>query len=57
MTMNILTTSDVVKYSLSPHPLLNTPPTFDKKLDYKGDTHEETPDSSTKYTNWLIGCE
>ena len=36
---------------VSPHPLLNTPPTFDNKQDYKGDTHDETPDSSTKYTN------
>ena len=35
----------------TPHPLLNTPPTFDNKRDYKGDTHDETPDSSTKYTN------
>ena len=33
------------------HPLLNTPPQFDNKRDYKGDTHDETPDSSTKYTN------
>ena len=33
------------------HPLLDTPPKFDNKRDYKGDTHDETPDSSTKYTN------
>ena len=38
---------------VSPHPLLNTPPPFDNKRDYKGDTHDETPDSSTKYTNVL----
>ena len=36
---------------VTPHPLLKTPPTFDNKRDYKGDTHDETPDSSTKYTN------
>ena len=36
---------------VTPHPLLKTPPTFDNKRDYKGDTHNETPDSSTKYTN------
>ena len=36
---------------VSPHPLLNTPPQFYNKRDYKGDTHDETPDSSTKYTN------
>ena len=33
---------------VSPHPLLNTPPQFDNKRDYKGDTHDETPDSSKK---------
>ena len=26
------------------HPLLDTPPKFDNKRDYKGDTHDETPD-------------
>ena len=36
---------------VTPHPLLKTPPPFDNKRDYKGDTHDETPDSSTKYTN------
>ena len=36
---------------ISPYPLLNTPPPFDNKRDYKGDTHDESPDSSTKYTN------
>ena len=36
---------------VSPQPLLNTPPQFDNKRDYKGDTHDEKPDSSTKYTN------
>ena len=36
---------------VSPHPLLNTPPQFDNKRDYKGDTHNEIPDSSKKYTN------
>ena len=35
------------------HPLLKTTPTFDNKLDYKGDTHDETPDSSSKYTNFF----
>ena len=39
--------------SVSPHPLLDTPPKFDNKRDYKGDTHDETPDSSKKYTNVL----
>ena len=38
---------------VSPHPLLNTTPQFDNKRDYKGDTHDETPGSSTKYTNVL----
>ena len=28
-----------------PHPLLDTPPKFDNKRDYKGDTHDETTDS------------
>ena len=36
---------------VTPNPLLKTPPTFDNKRDYKGDTHDEKPDSSTKYTN------
>ena len=36
---------------VSPHPLLNTPPQFDNKRDYNGDTLDDTPDSSTKYTN------
>ena len=36
---------------VTPHPLLKTPPTFDNKRDYKGDTHDETPGSSKKYTN------
>ena len=35
---------------VSPHPLLNTLPQFDIQRDYKGDTHSETPESSTKYT-------
>ena len=34
-----------------PHPRLNTPSPFDNKRDYKVDTHNETPDSSSKYTN------
>ena len=38
---------------VSPHPLLNTTPQFDNKRYYKGDTHDKTPDSSTKYTNVL----
>ena len=36
---------------VTPHPLLKTTPPFDNKRDYKGDTHDETPDSSTKDTN------
>ena len=38
---------------LTPHLLLKTPPTFNNKRYYKGDTHEETLDSSTKDTNVL----
>ena len=30
---------------------LMTPPKYINKRDYKGDTHDETPDSSTKDTN------
>ena len=30
---------------LSPHPFLETPPEFYNKRDYKGDTHDDTPDS------------
>ena len=37
---------------VTPHPLLKTPPPFDNKRDYKGDTYDETPDSSTKETNF-----
>ena len=36
---------------VTPHSLLNTPPPSDNNQDYKGDTHDETPDSSTKDTN------
>ena len=36
---------------VTPHPLLKTPPPFDSKRDYKGDTHDATPESSTKDTN------
>ena len=36
---------------VSPHPLLDTPPKFDNKQYYKGDTHDETPDSIKIYTN------
>ena len=36
---------------VTPHPLLKTPHPFDNKRDYKGDTHDEKPDSSTKDTN------
>ena len=35
------------------HPLLDTPPKFDNNWDYKGDTHDETPDSIKKYPNVL----
>ena len=35
------------------HPLLDTPPKFDNKRDYKGDTHNETPVSIKKYPNVL----
>ena len=38
---------------VTPHSLLKTPPPFDNKRYYKGDTHDETPDSGTKYTNVL----
>ena len=38
---------------VTPHPLLYTPPKFDNKQDYKGDTHDETPDSIKKYPNVL----
>ena len=34
---------------VTPHPSLDTPPKFDNKWDYKGDTHDETPDSIKKY--------
>ena len=37
-----------ISVRVSPHPLLNTPPQFDNKRDHKGDTHDETPDSSKK---------
>ena len=30
---------------VTPHPLLDTPPKFDTKQDYKCGTHDETPDS------------
>ena len=33
------------------HPLLKTPPPFDNKRDYIGDTQDKTLDSSTKDTN------
>ena len=33
---------------VSLHTLLNIPPKFDNKRDYKGDTHDEIPDSSKK---------
>ena len=36
---------------VTPHPLLKNPPKYINKRDYKGDTHDETPDSSTKDTN------
>ena len=38
---------------VTPHPLLDTPPKFDNKRDYKGDTHNETPESIKKYPNVL----
>ena len=38
---------------VTPHPLLDTLPKFDNKRDYKGDTHDETPDSIKKYPNVL----
>ena len=34
---------------VTPHQLLDTLPKFDNKRDYKGDTHNETPDSIKKY--------
>ena len=33
------------------HLILKTPPKFKNKRDYIGDTHDKTPDSSTKDTN------
>ena len=36
---------------VTPHLLLKTPLTFKNKLDYIGDTHDKTMDSSTKDTN------
>ena len=36
---------------VTPHPLLDSQPKFDNKRDYKGDTHDETPDSIKKYPN------
>ena len=36
---------------VSPHPLLDTPPKFNNKRDYKGDTHDKTLDYSAKDTN------
>ena len=39
---------------VTPHTLLKTPPPFDNKRYYKGDTHDKTPDSSTKYTNVFL---
>ena len=38
----------LTKMHVTPHPLLYTPPKFDNKRDYKGDTHDETPDSIKK---------
>ena len=38
---------------VTPHPLLDIPPKFDNKRDYKGDTHDDTPDSIKKYPNVL----
>ena len=36
---------------VTPHLLLKTPPLFNNKRDYNGDTHDKTLDSSTKDTN------
>ena len=36
---------------VTPYLSLNTPPPFNNKRDYEGDTHDKTLDSSTKYTN------
>ena len=36
---------------VTPHLSLKTPPPFNNKRDYKGDTHNKTLDSSTKDTN------
>ena len=35
------------------HPLLDTPPKFDNKRDYKGDTQDETPVSIKLHPNVL----
>ena len=39
--------------NVTSHPLLDTPPKFDNKQNYKGDTHDETPVSIKKYPNFL----
>ena len=36
---------------VTPHLSLKTPPPFNNKRDYKGDTHDKALDSSTKDTN------
>ena len=36
---------------VTPHLLLKTPPPFNNKREYKGDTHDKTLDSITKDTN------
>ena len=36
---------------VTPHLLFNTPPTFNNKRDYIGNTHDKTLESSTKDTN------
>ena len=38
---------------VTPHPLLDTPSKFDNNRDYKGDKHDETPESIKKYPNVL----
>ena len=47
----LLTQTPYLKFSSELYRILKTPPPFHNKRDYKGDTQDETPDSSTKYTN------
>ena len=43
--------SKQISVCVTPHLSLKTPPPFNNKRDYKGDTHDKTLDYSTKDTN------